>query len=125
MILRTFYDEDLAQTSYLIGCSATGEALVIDPNCRFDQYMSFARSKDLRIVAVTETHIHADFVSGACELASLTGARLYLSDEGPAEWKYAYAASAGASLLKDGDTFTIGNVRLQALHTPGHTPEHL
>lgn len=125
MILRTFYEEALAQTSYLIGCSATGEALVIDPNRHTDQYIQFAQSKGLRIIAVTETHIHADFVSGARELAQKTGARLYLSDAGPAEWKYAYAEEAQAILLNDGDTFSIGNILIQAVHTPGHTPEHL
>ncbi|MDI3339121.1 MAG: rhodanese-like domain-containing protein, partial [Sphaerobacter sp.] len=79
----------------------------------------------LRITAITETHIHADFVSGARELARRTGARLYLSDEGPAEWKYAYAAEAGAALVRHGDSFMVGNVRIDVVHTPGHTPEHI
>jgi hydroxyacylglutathione hydrolase len=125
MILRTLYDESLAQASYLIGCSTTREALVIDPNRHIDHYIQLAQSKDLRITAVTETHIHADFVSGARELAQSTGARLYLSGMGPAEWKYTYAGEAGAILLHDGDTFNVGNILLQALHTPGHTPEHV
>ncbi len=125
MILRTLYDESLAQASYLIGCSATGEALVIDPNRHIDHYIQLAQSKDLRITAVTETHIHADFVSGARELAQSTGAQLYLSDMGPVEWKYTYAVEAGAILLHDGETFKVGNILLQALHTPGHTPEHV
>jgi hydroxyacylglutathione hydrolase len=125
MILRTLYDESLAQASYLIGCSATGEALVIDPNRHIDHYIQLAQKKDLRITAVTETHIHADFVSGARELAQSTGAQLYLSDMGPAEWKYTYAVEAGAILLHDGDPFKVGNILLQALHTPGHTPEHV
>lgn len=125
MLLRTLYDESLAQASYVVGCQATGEALVIDPNRAIDQYIDLAQRKGLRITAVTETHIHADFVSGSRELAQRTGAQLYLSDMGPAEWKYTYAAEAGAILLKDKDTFTIGNILVQALHTPGHTPEHL
>jgi len=125
MILRTIYNEELAQASYLVGCSATGEALIIDPNRDIEQYIQLAASKDLRITAITETHIHADFVSGARELAQRTGAQLYLSDTGPAEWKYRFAAEAHATLLQDGDTFKVGNVRMQALHTPGHTPEHL
>ncbi|HEU5103882.1 MAG TPA: MBL fold metallo-hydrolase [Roseiflexaceae bacterium] len=74
---------------------------------------------------MTETHIYADYVSGARELAARTGAQLYLSDMGTADWKYAYAADAGATLLRDGDRFMIGNVRLEVLHTPGHTPEHI
>ncbi|GLV54033.1 MBL fold hydrolase [Dictyobacter sp. S3.2.2.5] len=125
MLLHSFYHEPLAQASYLVGCQAIGEALVIDPNRSLDQYIEFAQAKGLRITAVTETHIHADFVSGSRELAQRTGAQLYLSDMGPAEWKYAYAAGAGAILLKDRDTFHIGNILVQALHTPGHTPEHL
>ncbi|GCE10007.1 MBL fold metallo-hydrolase [Dictyobacter aurantiacus] len=125
MLLHTFYHEPLAQASYLVGCQATGEALVIDPNRSLDQYIEFAQAKGLRITAVAETHIHADFVSGSRELAQRTGAQLYLSDMGPAEWKYTYAAEAGAILLKDHDAFHIGNILVQALHTPGHTPEHL
>lgn len=125
MLLRTLYDESLAQASYVVGCQATGEALIIDPNRSLDQYIELVERKGLRITAVTETHIHADFVSGSRELAQRTGAQLYLSDMGPAEWKYTYAAEAGAILLKHKDTFKVGNILVQALHTPGHTPEHL
>jgi len=125
MLLRQIYHDGLAQASYLIGCQATGEALVIDPNRNIEQYLAAAQRAGLRIAAVTETHIHADYVSGARELAQRTGARLYLSDMGPAEWKYAYAEDAGATLLHDGDRFMVGNVRLEVLHTPGHTPEHI
>jgi hydroxyacylglutathione hydrolase len=125
MLLRRFYHEGLAQASYLVGCQASGEAAVIDPNRAIDQYLAAAEQEGLRITAVTETHIHADFVSGARELAQRTGATLYLSDEGPADWKYAFAAAAGATLVHDGDTITVGNVRLRVLHTPGHTPEHI
>jgi hydroxyacylglutathione hydrolase len=125
MILKRFYDEKLAQASYLVGCSATGEALVVDPNRDVEQFVTAAEAEDLRITHVTETHIHADFVSGARELAERTGARLYLSDEGDENWKYAFAADYDAVLLKDRDTFKVGNVRIEVLHTPGHTPEHL
>jgi len=125
MFFKRFYDTKLAQASYLIGCQQTGEALVVDPNRDVEQYVTAADAEGLRVTHVTETHIHADFVSGARELAARTGARLLLSDEGDAEWKYAYAAGAKARLLKDGDSFMVGNVRIEALHTPGHTPEHL
>ena len=108
MLLRTFYNELLAQSSYFIGCQATGEALVIDANRDINRYIELAQRKNLRITAVTETHIHADFVSGSRELAQRTGAQLYLSDMGPAQWKYAYAADAGAVLLKGNDTFNVG-----------------
>ena len=125
MLLQRFYHAGLAQASYLVGCQASGEAAVIDPNRNIDQYLDAAQRAGLRIVAVTETHIHADYVSGARELAQRAGARLFLSAMGPAEWQYAFAAADGATLLRDGDIITIGNVRIQAVHTPGHTPEHL
>ncbi|GHO60025.1 MBL fold metallo-hydrolase [Ktedonobacter robiniae] len=125
MILRLIYDEILAQASYLVGCAATGEALLIDPNRNIHQYIELATDKGLRITTITETHIHADFVSGARELAQATGAQLYLSDMGSADWEYGYAGETGAILLRDGVTFRVGNIQIEALHTPGHTPEHL
>ncbi|HET9013308.1 MAG TPA: MBL fold metallo-hydrolase [Gemmatimonadaceae bacterium] len=125
MLLKRFYDDKLAQASYLVGCQATGEALVIDPHRDVAQYLRAAEQEGLRITHVTETHIHADFVSGSRELAERAAAKLFLSDEGDASWKYAFARDAGAVLLKDGDSFMVGNLRVQALHTPGHTPEHL
>ncbi len=125
MLLKRFYDDTLAQTSYLIGCAATGEALIVDPNRDVDQYIEAAEAEGMRITHVTETHIHADFVSGARELAHRTGARLYLSDEGGPDWAYGFAGAAGAVLMKDGHTFMVGNIRIQARHTPGHTPEHM
>ncbi|HEX6040526.1 MBL fold metallo-hydrolase [Longimicrobium sp.] len=125
MFLQRFYDDALAQASYLVGCAATGEALVVDPSRDVAQYIDTAKREGLRVTHVTETHIHADFVSGARELAAATGARLLLSAEGGAEWQYTYASEDGATLLRDGDTFRIGNVRVEVMHTPGHTPEHL
>ncbi len=125
MLLRRFYHDSLAQASYMVGCQKTGEALIVDPNRLIDQYTEAADREGLRITAVTETHIHADFVSGARELAARTGATLYLSDEGPSEWKYAFAESSNAVLVHDGDHFMVGNVRIDVLHTPGHTPEHI
>jgi hydroxyacylglutathione hydrolase len=125
MLLRYFYDTKLAQASYLVGCAATGEALVVDPNRDVDQYVRAAEGEGMRITHVTETHIHADFVSGARELAARTGATLYLSDEGGVDWTYAFARQERAVLLKDRDTFMVGNIRVEAMHTPGHTPEHL
>jgi hydroxyacylglutathione hydrolase len=125
MILKRFYDDKLAQASYLLGCAATGEALIVDPNRDVEQYVTAAAEENLRITHVTETHIHADYVSGARELASRTGARLLLSDEGDETWKYGFATESGAELLTDGDSFSVGNVRIDVIHTPGHTPEHL
>ncbi len=125
MIVKRFYDETLAQTSYLIGCGRTGSAVVIDANRDVDQYLRMAESEEVAVTHVTETHIHADFVSGSRELAERTGAALYLSAEGGSDWQYAFARAVGAALLKDGDSFMVGNVRLEVAYTPGHTPEHL
>src|SRR5687768_16915847 len=119
MFFQRFYDHSLAQASYLVGCQRTGEALVVDPNRDVAQYVEAARAEGLRVTHVAETHIHADFVSGARELAQRTGAALLLSDEGGDDWRYAYAADDGARLLKDGDRFMVGNVRVEVLHTPG------
>lgn len=125
ILVKRFFDAKLAQASYLIGCSDTGRAVVIDANRDIEQYVRAAAEEAVSITDVTETHIHADFVSGSRELAARTGAQLLLSGEGGPDWQYAFAAEAGAVLLKDGDRFDVGNVSLRALHTPGHTPEHL
>jgi len=125
MLLKYFYDQRLAQASYMVGCAKTGEALVVDPMRDIEPYLRAAAENGLRITHITETHIHADFVSGARELAAATGGRLYLSDEGDADWKYAYAAEAGAVLLHDGDSWMVGNVKIEVMATPGHTPEHI
>lgn len=125
MFFRQLYDQSLAQASYLIGCQATGEAIVVDPLRDPAPYLEAARSEGLRITHITETHIHADFVSGARELRAATGAALYLSGEGGPDWQYAFAAHDQATLLHDGDRITVGNIYLDVMHTPGHTPEHL
>ena len=125
MLFRRFYDEPLAQASYLIGCQATGEALVIDANRDLAPYLAVAVQEGMRIMAVTETHIHADFVSGTRALAAATGARLCLSDDGPEEWRYRFKDDRGFEPLHDGDRIIIGNIIVEAVHTPGHTPEHL
>jgi hydroxyacylglutathione hydrolase len=125
MFLRMLYDEKLAQAAYIIGCQQTGEAIVVDPERDVDRYVELARRKGMRIVAVAETHIHADFLSGARELADQTRARVYVSDEGGPEWKYQWLGSYDHRLLRHGDTFTIGKVGFSVIHTPGHTPEHI
>jgi hydroxyacylglutathione hydrolase len=125
MLLRYFFDSKLAHASYLVGCQATGEAIVIDPGRDVEPYLAAVKAEGLWLAAATETHIHADFVSGARELAERAKARLYLSDEGDANWKYGYAPAYPHTLLKDGDTFHVGNIRFEVRHTPGHTPEHI
>ncbi|MBA3346516.1 MAG: MBL fold metallo-hydrolase [Gemmatimonadales bacterium] len=125
MLLQRLYDPKLAQASYLIGCGESGESLVIDPHRDVEQYLEAAAARGLRVTHVTETHIHADFVSGSRELAARTGAALYLSGEGGPDWTYAFAGEAAATLIGEGDAFEVGSVRIEAMHTPGHTPEHL
>ena len=125
MLLRRFHDPKLAQTSYLIACARAKEAVVVDPNRDAEQYVRAAESEGVRIAHVTETHVHADFVSGSRELAARTGARVYLSAEGGPDWTYDFASSDNAVLLHGGDHVDVGEVRLSVLHTPGHTPEHL
>ena len=121
MLFARIYDEHLAQASYFVGCQATGEAAVVDPRRDIRVYLDEAENNNLSIVTVTETHIHADYLSGSRELAAATGASLYLSGEGPAEWQYGFEGEK----LHDGDEIRVGNVTLRAIHTPGHTPEHL
>jgi len=125
MLLRRFYDEPLAQASFLVGCQATGEAIVIDPNRDLQQYIDVANVEGLRITHVTETHIHADFLSGTRELAARTGALMLLSREGGPGWQYAFAEGEGATLVGKGAQFRVGNIVFEVMHTPGHTPEHL
>jgi hydroxyacylglutathione hydrolase len=122
MFVKRFYEPSIAQASYLIGCQRTGEAIVIDANRDVDQYLDAAAQEGLRIAYVTETHIHADYVSGSRELAERAGARLCLSDEGDADWKYQFPHDRK---LKDGDRITLGHVAIDVVHTPGHTPEHI
>ncbi|MCM3340363.1 MBL fold metallo-hydrolase [Paenibacillus sp. MER TA 81-3] len=128
MLLRYFYDEKLAHASYLVGCQATGEAIVIDPARDVTPYLKTAQAEGLTVVAAAETHIHADFVSGAREMGAKHKATLYVSGEGGPDWSYAYVSEENGHqlkhcLVKDGDRFNIGRLEFEVLHTPGHTPE--
>ena len=127
MIFRQISDPWLSQYAYLIGCRATGESIIVDPERDVDRYLRAAREEGLRITSVVETHLHADFLSGARVFARRGGVRLYLSGEGGESWGYDWAdpTAYDVHLLKDGDTFWVGQVRFDVLHTPGHTPEHL
>ena len=121
MLIERIYDEDLAQASWLVGCQAEGTALVIDPRRDIGVYLEKAEEHGLTITRVTETHIHADYLSGARELAEAAGASLHLSAEGGPDWLYRFPHEQ----LRHGDKLRFGNVTVEALHTPGHTPEHL
>jgi hydroxyacylglutathione hydrolase len=125
MIFRRLYHDRLAQASYLIACEATRQAIVIDPLRDPDIYLETAEIEDVKVAFVAETHVHADFLSGAEVLARRTGAELRLSAEGDADGAPAHTSREGAKPLRDGDVISLGRVRLDARHTPGHTPEHL
>ena len=121
MFFQHIYDKTLAQASYLLGCQKTGEAIVIDAKRDVDTYIDIAKQNNLRITHITETHIHADFLSGSRELAALTDAEMYLSDEGGPDWQYNFSHTG----LRHGDVIKVGNLSLKVLHTPGHTPESI
>lgn len=121
MLIERIYDKDLAQASYFIGCQAKNTAVVVDPRRDIDVYQAMAEKNGMTIVAVTETHIHADYLSGTRELAAAVGADVYVSGEGGQDWQYEFDAQR----LYDGDGIRIGNITIAAVHTPGHTPEHL
>ncbi|MCG2589602.1 MBL fold metallo-hydrolase [Rhodohalobacter sulfatireducens] len=126
MYFKQFFDNKLAQYSYLVGCQANGTALVIDPMRDIDQYIDAAADENLTIVAAADTHIHADYISGLREFAE-RDVKVYASDEGDKDWKYEWLMDSDYDfeLLNDGDTFQLGNITFKAWHTPGHTPEHL
>jgi hydroxyacylglutathione hydrolase len=126
MLVRQVVDPKLAQFAYLIGCPRTGEAIVIDPERDVDRYFELAARHRLRIVAAADTHIHADYISGLREMAA-RGVLVYASKEGGPEWQYEWLLSGDYPhrLLGHGDEFSVGYIEFRAVHTPGHTPEHL
>ncbi|MCA9163258.1 MAG: MBL fold metallo-hydrolase, partial [Planctomycetales bacterium] len=120
MVFQRVQTQGIAQLSYLIGDDATGTATVIDPRPNVEVYLELARQFGVSITHVFETHIHADFMSGARELVSRLGsAKLFASGEGGADYGF------DVSKVHDGDRFDFGAVILIARHTPGHTPEHV
>jgi glyoxylase-like metal-dependent hydrolase (beta-lactamase superfamily II)/rhodanese-related sulfurtransferase len=117
VILRQFYLNCLAHASYLVGDEWSGLAAVVDPQRDVDQYVAFAADHRLRITHVFLTHFHADFIAGHLELRDRTGAAIYLGRAASAE--YAFTA------VGDGSVIDLGDVRIEALETPGHTPESI
>jgi len=116
LMFQRFYDEGLAQASFLVGCDRTGQAVVIDPRRDVAIYAAAARQAGATLVAAIETHVHADFVSGARELAE-TGVRVLTGPGADLEYTH--------HQVRDGETLAVGEVTLTFLHTPGHTPEHV
>ena len=121
MFFQHVYDKSLAQGSYFIGCQKKGVAIIIDAKRDVDTYLEIAKQNNMKITHVTETHIHADFLSGTRELAAITGAEMFLSDEGGEDWLYEFNHTG----LRDGSVITVGNLTLEVIHTPGHTPESI
>jgi hydroxyacylglutathione hydrolase len=120
VVFETVRTDGLAHLSYLIGDRSVGRAVVIDPRRDVDIYLELARKYRLTITHTLETHIHADFVSGSCELAARTGtAKVGVSVEGGASYGFIHEP------FRDGSRLEVGAVTLTAVHTPGHTPEHL
>jgi len=117
MILRQFYLNCLAHASYLVGDEQTHVAAVVDPQRDIDQYLDAAAEHGLRIAHVILTHLHADFIAGHLELRDRAGATIYLGAAARAEYAF--------TPLADGDRIEMGRVRLQAIETPGHTPESI
>ena len=121
MFFQHIYDKTLAQASYFIGCQKAGVAAVIDAKRDVDTYIEIAKANNMKITHIFETHIHADFLAGSRELAALTGADLFLSDEGGPGWEYEFTHVG----LKDGQKVQLGNLTFEVLHTPGIHPKVL
>ena len=120
MIFESVQTEGIAELSYLIGDDKTGTAVVIDPRTDVEIYVELARKRKVSITHIFETHIHADLVSGACELADrVRTAKIYVSEEGKAKYGFDH------QVVKNGDAYEFGDLVITARHTPGHTPEHM
>ena len=112
MYLKRFFVEGLAHASYLFG--ADGEAAVVDPKRDVSDYLTEAERAGLKIVAVFNSHPHADFASGFCEIAARTGAKIYASHLSPATYERVAA--------RDGQRVKVGSLEVEILETPGHSP---
>ncbi|MFD9895802.1 rhodanese-like domain-containing protein [Amycolatopsis sp. NPDC059027] len=115
LVFIQYYVDCLSQASYLVGDRGTGRAVVVDPRRDVSGYLADAASHGLRIERVVETHVHADFLSGHLELAAATGARICYGDAARVDFP--------VDPLADGQRISLGDVELEILHTPGHTPE--
>src|SRR6188472_63017 len=116
MLFRQVINEDLGCASYLVGDSSAGVAAVIDPQWDIDPYLRLSRLHGVRIEHVLETHNHADHVSGHGRLARATGATIHVHELADAEYPH--------EPFTDGCKLTHGDVEVEAMHTPGHRPEH-
>ncbi|WP_047503040.1 persulfide dioxygenase-sulfurtransferase CstB [Staphylococcus sp. ZWU0021] len=124
MFFKQFYDNHLSQASYLVGCQRTGEAIVIDPVHDLTKYMEVADSEGFKITQAAETHIHADFASGIRDVQERLNANIYVSGEGDDQLSYKNMPEH-TNFVKNQDIIQVGNIKLEVLHTPGHTPESI
>ena len=116
MIFRQLVHDDLGCASYFIGDEKAGIAAVVDPRLEIDEYLELARYLGVRITHIFETHNHADHVSGHGRLAAATGATIHVHRLVAPEFEH--------EPFDHGDEFALGSLRIEALHTPGHRPEH-
>jgi len=114
MLFRQFKVEGLGCYSYLIGCPRAGVAFVVDPERHVNQYLRAAEQQGVRITHVFDTHLHADHISGAVELADKVGADVYVHPKVEAQYPH--------KNVKEGDRFTLGVAEIEVIETPGHTP---
>ncbi|HKV60010.1 MAG TPA: MBL fold metallo-hydrolase [Ktedonobacteraceae bacterium] len=118
MYFKQIVKEDLGCASYIVGCTTVGVCAVVDPRLDMvDDILALAGAKGMKIMAVIETHNHADHVSGHALLAQRTGADIYVHEKAQAEYPH--------KNLKDGDELRFGVVKMRVMHTPGHRPEHI
>src|SRR4051794_34043951 len=116
MLFRQIIHEDLGCGSYLVGDTDAGVAAVVDPQWDINPYLRLSRLHGVRIEHVLETHNHADHVSGHGRLARATGATIHIHELAGAEYPH--------EPFTDGWKLSLGEVEIEALHTPGHRPEH-
>ena len=122
MLLKRFEEKGLSHYSYAVGCKEKGQIAIIDPQFDVDIYLEYAEKNQLVISHVFETHIHADYASGARYLATRAGATLGISAYDKGE---KYEVDFPHKECFDGDTFQLGSLTIKVLYTPGHTPEHI
>jgi glyoxylase-like metal-dependent hydrolase (beta-lactamase superfamily II)/rhodanese-related sulfurtransferase len=117
MVFTQYYIDCLSQASYLVGDTSTGQAVIVDPRRDVQEYLDDAAARGLHIVGMINTHFHADFLSGHLELAQATGAWIGYGQVAKAEFE--------TRSLVDGERISLGNVTLEIMETPGHTPESI
>lgn len=117
MIFKQFYLDSLGHASYLIGSEDTGEALVLDPRRDVELYLEEAGRHGLRVQYAVETHQHNDYVAGSLELTARVSLEVIVGDRAEVAFP--------ARRMGDGEQLQLGEVTIEVLHTPGHTPEHI